>query len=249
MSARHLRALVAEDEAPARESLTAWLAETPGIEVVGVAVDGPSAVTLADERRPDLMFLDVRLPELSGLEVARRIRHPAELVFTTAFDRFAVAAFEIGALDYLVKPFGRERLAAAIDRVRRRLGEPASAVAAGERARSSLAPGPLTRLFARQGDRIVPIAIEGVRRIQARGDYAEVYAAEGEFLVAVTLAELATRLDPARFRQVHRSHIVNLDAVQHLKPHDERRLAITLRDGTVIIASRAASEDLRRLAR
>jgi len=88
-----------------------------------------------------------------------------------------------------------------------------------------------------------------VRRIQARGDYAEVHAAEGEFLVNVTLGELASRLDPSRFRQVHRSHIVNLDAVQHLRPHDERRLAITLRDGTVIVASRAASEDLRRLAR
>ncbi|MGH9366173.1 MAG: LytR/AlgR family response regulator transcription factor [Thermoanaerobaculia bacterium] len=244
---RRMRALIAEDEAPARESLAAWLAETPGIEVVGVAVDGRSALALADEQRPDLMFLDVRLPELSGLEVARRIRHPAEIVFTTAYDRFAVAAFEIGALDYLVKPFGRERLAAAIERVRRRLGEPA--VQAGERARSSLAPGPLSRLFARQGDRIVPIAIEGVRRIQARGDYAEVHAAEGEFLVNVTLAELAARLDPARFRQVHRSHIVNLDAVQHLRPHDGRRLAITLRDGTVIVASRSASENLRRLAR
>jgi two-component system LytT family response regulator len=244
-----MRALIAEDEAPARESLTAWLAETPGIEVVGIAADGRSALELADERRPDLMFLDVRLPELSGLEVARLIRHPAELVFTTAYDRFAVAAFEIGALDYLVKPFGRERLAAAIDRVRRRLGEPVSAVQAGERARSSLAPGPLARLFARQGDRIVPIAIEGVRRIQARGDYAEIYAAEGEFLVNVTLVELAARLDPVRFRQVHRSHIVNLDAVQHLRPYDERRLAITLKDGTIIVASRAASEDLRRLVR
>ncbi|HEY2940053.1 MAG TPA: LytTR family DNA-binding domain-containing protein [Gaiellaceae bacterium] len=247
MSARRLRALIAEDEAPARENLVAWLAEEPGIEVVGVAVDGRSALALAEEKRPDLVFLDVRLPELSGLEVARRIRHPAELVFTTAYDRYAVAAFEIGALDYLVKPFGRARLAAAIDRVRRRLGEPS--VQASERARSSLAPGPLTRLFARQGDRIVPIAIEGIRRIQARGDYAEVHAAEGEFLVNVTLAELAARLDQARFRQVHRSHIVNLDAVQHLRPHDDRRLAITLKDGTVIVASRAASEDLRRLAR
>jgi len=244
---RTLRAVIAEDEAPARESLVAWLAEDEGIELVGVAVDGKTALAMADEHRPDLMFLDVRLPELSGLEVARRIRHPAELVFTTAYDRFAVAAFEIGALDYLVKPFGRERLAAAVERVRRRVGSPA--VEAGERARSSLTPGPLTRLFARRGDRIVPIAVEGIRRVQARGDYAEVHAAEGEFLVNVTLAELAARLDPARFRQVHRSHIVNLDEVKELKPHDERRLAIALKDGTVIVASRAASEDLRKLVR
>ena len=247
MSAATLRALVAEDEAPARESLVAWLAETPGIEVVAVAIDGQSALALAGERRPDLLFLDIRLPELSGLEVARRLRHPAELVFTTAYDRFAVAAFELGALDYLVKPFGRERLAAAVERVRRRAGGPAAD--AGERARASLAPGPLQRLFARSGDRIVPIPADGIRRVQARGDYAEIHAAEGEFLVQVPLAELAARLDPARFRQVHRSHIVNLDQVKELKPYDERRLAISLKDGTVIVASRAASEELRRMAR
>ncbi|MFY9551769.1 MAG: LytTR family DNA-binding domain-containing protein [Thermoanaerobaculia bacterium] len=247
MTELRVRALIAEDEAPASDTLRDYLAQAPWIEVVAEAVDGLSAVALADERKPDLLFLDVRLPELSGLDVARRIRHPAEIIFTTAYDRFAVAAFEIGALDYLVKPFGRERLAAAVERVRARLGQ--TSVHAGERVRNSLGPGPLSRLFARQGERIVPIAVDGVRRIQARGDYAEVHGAEGVFLLHVTLAELAARLDSAKFRQVHRSHIVNLDAVLHLRPYDERRLAITLRDGTVVVASRAASEELRRLAR
>jgi two-component system LytT family response regulator len=242
-----IRALIAEDETPARDSLREYLAQTRGVEVVAEAVDGRSALALADELRPDLLFLDVRLPELTGLEVARRIRHPAEIIFTTAYDRFAVAAFEIGALDYIVKPFGRERLAAAVARVRGRLGQ--TVVHAGERVRSSLSEGPLTRLFARQGDRIVPIAVDAIRRIQAQGDYAEVHAGEGVFLLHVTLAELAARLDPARFLQVHRSHIVNLDAVRHLRPHDDRRLAVTLQDGTVVVASRAGSEELRRLAR
>ena len=247
MTELRVRALIAEDEAPARDTLRDYLARAPWIEVVAEAVDGVSAVALADERKPDLLFLDVRLPELSGLDVARRIRHPAEIIFTTAYDRFAVAAFEIGALDYLVKPFGRERLAAAVERVRARLGQ--TSVHAGERVRNSLGPGPLSRLFARQGERIVPIAVGGVRRIQARGDYTEVHGAEGVFLLHVTLAELAARLDSAKFRQVHRSHIVNLDAILHLKPYDDRRLAVTLRDGTVVVASRAASEELRRLAR
>lgn len=246
-TARRVRALIAEDEAPARDSLREYLADTPWIEIVGEAVDGRSALAIVDERKPDLLFLDVRLPELSGLDVARQIRHPAEIVFTTAYDRYAVAAFEIGALDYLVKPFGYERLASAMERVRARLGQ--SGVSSADRVRSSLAAGPLVRLFARQGDRIVPIASGSIRRIQARGDYAEVHCAEGEFLLRVSLAELAARLDPGQFLQVHRSHIVNLDAVLHLRPYDERRLAITLRDGTVVVASRAASEDLRRLAR
>jgi two-component system LytT family response regulator len=242
-----VRALIAEDEGTARESLREYLGEMPWIEVVAEAGDGRSALALADEHRPELLFLDVRLPELSGLEVARRITHPAEIVFTTAYDRFAVAAFEIGALDYLVKPFGRERLAAAAERVRVRLQH--AAIPAGERVRSSLAPGPVERLFARQGERIVPIPVESIRRVQAQGDYAEVHAGEGTYLLRVTLAELAVRLDSRRFRQVHRAHIVNLDAVREMRPYDERRLAITLKDGSVIVASRAASEELRRLAR
>jgi two-component system LytT family response regulator len=132
-----------------------------------------------------------------------------------------------------------------VARVRARIGQ--TAVHAGERVRSSLSEGPLTRLFARHGDRIVPIAVDAIRRIQAQGDYAEVHAGEGVFLLHVTLAELAARLDPARFLQVHRSHIVNLDAVRHLKPYDDRRLAVTLQDGAVVVASRAGSEELRRL--
>ena len=248
MNAPRIRALIAEDEAPARESLREYLAATPWIEVVGRGGGRHARRSRwPTSTRPDLLFLDVRLPELSGLEVARRMRHPAEIVFTTAYDRFAVAAFEIGAIDYLVKPFGRERLAAAVARVRARLG------AGGGRRRR---PRPQ---LARAGPARAPLRPprrphrsdrgEGIRRIQAQGDYAEVHAAEGVFLLHVTLAELAARLDPARFRQVHRSHIVNLDAVEHLRPYDDRRLAITLQDGTVVVASRAASEELRRLAR
>ncbi len=195
MNELRVRALIAEDEAPARESLRAYLAAAPWVEVVAEAVDGRSALALAEEHRPDLLFLDVRLPELSGLEVARQIRHPAEIIFTTAYDRFAVAAFEIGALDYLVKPFGQERLAAALARLRARMEQSPAPSSAGDRARSSLSSGPLTRLFVRHGDRIVPIPVEGIRRIQAQGDYAEVHAAEGVFLMHVTLSELAARLD------------------------------------------------------
>ena len=242
------RALVAEDEPHARESLTAELRAAGWIDVVAVTGNGREALALAEREQPDILFLDVRLPEVSGLDVARRFAGSAALVFTTAYDRFAVAAFELGALDYLLKPFGRERLGAALERLRRRVGlveEPLPA----ERARFALDETPIRRLFARSGDRIVPIAAEGIRRLEAKGDYVEVQAEAGTFLMQVSLTELVGRLDPEHFVRIHRSHAVRWEWVAELRRYDDRRLVVKLRDGQQIVASRAASETLRRLAR
>ena len=244
---RTVRALVVEDEAVARQNLREYLQDVDWVRLVGEAADGKEAVRLASTLKPDLLFLDVRLPEMSGLEVARCVGSAAEIVFTTAYDRFAIAAFEIGAIDYLVKPFGRERFAATLERVKARHGQPADPAA--ERAQSALSEEPLTRLYARQGDRIVPIPVASIVRIQAQGDYAEVHAASGVHLLHISLSELLERLDANRFRRVHRSHVVNLDAVQHLRAHEDRRLRIVLRNGSEVVASRAASEELRKLAR
>jgi two-component system LytT family response regulator len=244
-----VRTLVVEDEPEARRMLRDFLADAPWVEVVGEAVNGRDAVAAIDGLEPTLVMLDVRLPEMSGLEVLQTIRHQPEVVFASAYDQYAVAAFELGALDYLVKPFGRERFRRMLDRVRRRLSANPEGPSSPERARTALGPSPLRRLFARLGDKIVPIPASGIVRIQAQGDYAEVHAPGGPYLLHVTLSELASRLDAERFVQVHRSHIVNLDAMKLLRPHDERRLVIVLSNGEEIIASRAASEALRKQAR
>jgi two-component system, LytTR family, response regulator len=242
---RKVRALIAEDEPHARRSLVEYLADADWVELVGEAADGRQAVALVDELEPQLLFLDVRMPELTGLEVVQRIRHVPEIVFTTAYDRFAVAAFELGALDYLLKPFGRERFTVMLERARLRLGAAADA----ERARQALGGQPLRRVFARTGDRAVPIPVDSIVHVQACGDYSEVHCGAQKFLLHVSLGDLLGRLDPERFCRVHRSHVVNIDAVAYLRDYGDRRLLVGLRDGTEIVASRAASQDLRRLVR
>jgi two-component system LytT family response regulator len=238
--------VVAEDEAPARRNLLDWLAAVDGIDVVGEAADGPSAVQVVDAAKPDVLFLDIRLPVLSGLEVARHLTHEPLIVFTTAWDRYAVAAFELGAVDYLLKPFGPARLAAALERARGRLdvGTPSSAARAAAAARD-----PIERLYARVGERIIPVPVDTIIRIEAAGDYADIVTPAGRHLVHVSLADLVTRLDAGRFVRVHRSHIVNLAAVRELAPHDDRRLRIVLSDGSVVVASRSLSGELRRRVR
>jgi two-component system LytT family response regulator len=160
-----------------------------------------------------------------------------------------IAAFELGALDYLVKPFGRERLLRALERVRAHLGDRPETPGSVERALATTEPPPLARLFARQGERIVPIPTLQILRIEAKGDYAEVHTARGAYLLHITMRELLRILDPRRFEAVHRSHIVNLDAVEHMRSVDDRRLQLTLRDGSTVVASRGASERLRRQVR
>lgn len=251
-----IRALIAEDEPLGRRTLRDFLAGVEGIECVGEAENGTEAVRLIDTLRPDLVFLDVKMPGLTGLQVIQKIRHRPAIVFTTAYDRYAVSAFELEAVDYLVKPFGRNRFLATLDRVRRRLTE--NAAGAGGRAGApgadaatangipaGIAATPLRRLFAKSGDRIVPIPLAEIVRFEAAEDYVSVHAAGRVSLISVTLNELESHLDPERFQRVHRAHIINLDHVEQIRPFDERRLTIILKDGSRIVASRTASQRLR----
>lgn len=243
------RAVIVEDEPLARRSLRDHLATVSWIDVVGEAADGATALRLLDELRPDILFLDVRLPELSGVEILRRMAGDPAIVFTTAYEQFAVSAFELGAVDYLVKPFGRERFLRAMDRMATVLERDEERRSTAERARSTLREGTIDRLFVRSGDRIVPVAAAGILRAEAAGDYVEIHTGSGSHLLRITLEELELRLDSSRFLRVHRSHLVNLDHVTSMTGHEDRRLRIRLADGSIIVASRVASARLRDEAR
>lgn len=228
-----VRALIAEDEELAREALRRLIGEVEWVELVGEAADGRTAVERIDHLQPDLLFLDVKLPELSGLEVLQRVERRPLVVFTTAYEQFAVRAFEVEALDYLVKPFGARRFHETMERVRRRL--------------ETAPPNALMRLFARAaGGNIVPVPIREVTHFQAEGDYVRAFLPRASHLIYVTLSELETRLDAA-FVRVHRSHIVNVGSIARIERRDDRRVTVVLRDGKEIVASRAGSAALRRV--
>jgi len=239
--------IIVEDEPLARKTLREMLAEADWLEVIGEAADGLSAVELINEEKPDLVFLDVNLPELSGLDVLKRLTHEPAVIFTTAHDRHAIAAFELAALDYLLKPFGRARLQLALDRAREAFEkkEPRPAIADVRSALGAPAGAPLDRILIRDGGRIVPVAVREIERIEADGDYAAVRARGKTLLVNLPLGDFEAKLDSAHFVRVHRSHIVNLDFVEAIEPVDNSQLLVRMKDGTKITASRTASKRLR----
>jgi two-component system LytT family response regulator len=192
--------------------------------------------------------LDIRLPGLSGIEVLVRVRHVPAVIFTTAHDQFAVTAFELAALDYLLKPFGRERFGRALERARPLLERRAGA-AMTERARDALSQGPVPRLFVREAGRIVPIRVGAIEWLQACDDCVIVHTGTRRFTINLPLSDLERRLDSQVFVRVHRSHVVNLDHVASWAPYDGSRFQITLRSGATLMASRQRSRVLRDLGR
>ena len=218
------------------------------VDVIGEAADGESAVTAINTMRPELVFLDVQMPGLIGTEVLRRLEGSPFVIFTTAFSEHAVTAFELGAVDYLLKPFGPTRLAAAMERVRSAIGEP-STVEAAERLSGALGGGPISRLFVRVGGTLVPLPVERVSRFEADGDYVIAHSGSARHMLHLSMTRLESRLDSRRFVRVHRTHIVNLDHVRAFKRDPSGNLEAELLDGARVPVSRARAQEIRSLGR
>lgn len=241
-----VRVVIADDEPIARAGLRRLLEAVDWITVVGEAPHGRGAIEQIDRLLPDLVFLDIQMPALLGTEVPARLTHQPFIVFTTAYAEHAVTAFELGAVDYLLKPFGAMRLAAALERVRAALGERAE-VAPFDRLGEALASGPVTRLFVRNGTAIAPVAVVSVLWFEADGDYVIAHTERTRHVLTLPLARLEARLDPRRFTRVHRAHIVNLDHVTAFRRHGKGGMTAELRDGTQLAVSRARAQELRKL--
>jgi two-component system, LytTR family, response regulator len=243
------KVLICEDEPLARETLRDFIAATPELLLIGEASNGAQALKLIRALQPDLVFMDIQMPELTGLEVVRQLDAVPPLIFTTAYDQHAVTAFELNAVDYLLKPFSQERFQAAVQRA---LADVAPSAQRQHAAQSALGAGdnsgPLARILVRDRGRIFPIAVADIEHLRSDQKYTQITAKGGSYLVRMALTELEARLDASRFLRVHRSAIVNLDFVESMKADEQSQLLIAMRDGTELLANREASKQLRDLS-
>ncbi|MEO7085985.1 MAG: LytTR family DNA-binding domain-containing protein [Gemmatimonadaceae bacterium] len=251
--ATKIRAVIVDDEELGRDRIQALLEQQPDIELVGICADGPSAVETIDRVKPDLVFLDVQMPGMDGFEVVEQLEDsaPPAVVFVTAHDGHALKAFEIHALDFLLKPFDQTRFEKALDRARAQIGkkdatrEPVidSRIASlleelrDERRYSE-------RLIVKSSGRVFFIRTDEIDWVEASGNYVKIHAKADAHLLRESMKNMEAKLDPKIFVRIHRSAIVNIDRIKELEPWFHGEYIVIMRDGTRLTASRVFSDRL-----
>ena len=240
MTGSKLRVIVVDDEPPARALLRDYLSVYDDVEMVAECANGFEAVKEVGERKPDIVFLDIQMPKLDGFEVLQLLDPGPSIVFVTAYDEHALRAFEVNAVDYLLKPYGRERLKEALTRVRERRG--AGAVPPPSPAKLAAAARPpgafAERVLVKDGALVTVIPVDRIDWIEAQDDYVAIHAEGKSHLKTQTLSELAESLDPVRFVRVHRSHVVNVERIARIEPYAKDSRVAILKDGREIPVSR-----------
>jgi two-component system LytT family response regulator len=256
-SDKKIRAVIVDDEELARQVLREFVTMHPEIEIAAECANGFEAVKSVAELQPDLVFLDVQMPKLDGFEVLELIGTGAAVVFVTAHDNYAIRAFEVHAVDYLLKPFGVDRFEAALKRAKERLGgKPANPGNSAQDARRAPAPSDLAaaarptaeyvdRIPVRDGTRVFIIPAAKLDYAEAQDDYVAICSEGKKHLKQQTISSLEGALDPSRFLRIHRSYIVNLERVVRIEPYGKDSHVAVLHNGTQLPVSRAGYARLR----
>jgi two-component system LytT family response regulator len=240
-----MRVIIVDDEQLARGVLREYLGAHADIDIVGECANGFEAVKAIAELQPDLVFLDIQMPKLNGFEVLELAGSATRYIFVTAFEQYAVKAFEVHAVDYLLKPFSQQRLDVALAHARvTPVAAPALDAVLQEAARRN---GPLERILIRDGAKVHVIAAADIDFIEAQDDYVQISAAGKAWLKNQRLAELEAQLDAGRFVRIHRSYIVNLERMSRIEPAGKDSHAAVLQDGRRIPISRSGYQKLRAL--
>jgi two-component system, LytTR family, response regulator len=245
--ATRLRVAIVDDETLARAVMREYLSSMPDVEIVAECANGFEAVKVVAEQHPDLLFLDVQMPKLDGFEVLELVGRDVAVVFVTAYDQYAIRAFEVHAVDYLLKPVSADRLHAALDRVRARLAAHEGPPAATALARTARPGAFLERVLVRDGEKVHVVPVSRVDYFEAQGDAVVLRVGSEKLRKATTLNDLERDLDPGRFLRVHRSYVLNLDRLAGLELYAKDSRVAILKDGTRLPVSRPGYARLRDL--
>ncbi len=240
-------AIIIEDEEPARDLLKAYLQSHNEIELVAECENGFDGVKAIAEYRPDLIFLDIQMPKLTGFEMLELLDEYPEIIFTTAYDEFALRAFELNAVDYLMKPFSKARFDNALEKVFTRLKNKLQQNTSVEKLKEQVqeTSGPQERFFVKTGSRIDVIPVEDIIHVEAQDDYVELHTAKGRFLKKETMNRLELQLPPEKFIRVHRSHIIRVDQMEKLEKYGKESYMVILKNGAKVLVSKSRIKSLK----
>lgn len=242
--------MIVEDERPARDLLRTYLEEFSELEIVGEYDNGFDGLKAINELLPDAIFLDVQMPKLTGFEMLEVMEHHPEVIFTTAYDQFAIRAFERNAVDYLLKPFSRDRFRGAISKLKSRLeSQPDEGVEESsiEKIRQHLVQSDekLHRVVIKKSGKIHVISTRDINYLEAQDDYVMIYTNEGRFLKQQTMKYFEEHLDTQQFVRVHRSYIANITCIERIEPYEKSNFILILKDGNKVPVSRSGMQVLR----
>lgn len=240
-------AIIIEDEEPARNLLKAYLQSHDEIELVAECENGFDGIKAIAEYRPDLIFLDIQMPKLTGFEMLELLDEYPEIIFTTAYDEFALRAFELNAVDYLMKPFSKARFDNALEKVFARLRSKLQQNTNVEKLKEQVqeTSGPQERFFVKTGSRIDVIPVEDIIHVEAQDDYVELHTTKGRFLKKETMNRLELQLPPKKFIRVHRSHIIRLDQMEKLEKYGKESYMVILKNGAKVLVSKSRIKSLK----
>ncbi|PIQ33598.1 MAG: DNA-binding response regulator [Bacteroidetes bacterium CG18_big_fil_WC_8_21_14_2_50_41_14] len=243
-----LRTLIIEDEEPARDLVKAYLKDNEHIELIGECADGFTGVKTINETKPDLVFLDIQMPKLTGFEMLELLDEMPEIVFTTAYDQFAIKAFELSAVDYLMKPFSKARFNEAIEKVLYRVQNKQPGAAKLQQLSQQAKETSTTkveRLFVKTGNKIDVIPVDTIIRVEAQDDYVEIHNEKGKFLKYDTMNFLEKCLPEDIFVRVHRSHIININLIEKMEKYGKDSYLIIMKDKSKVNVSKSRVKELK----
>lgn len=247
-----LRAILVDDEELARQVLREYLQKFSDVAIAAECANGFEAVKAISELKPDIVFLDIQMPKLDGFEVLELIDSPVAVIFVTAYDQYAMRAFEAHAVDYLLKPFNEARMKAAVDRARERVAQAASkppiALNAADLAQAARPPDQkLERIVVKDGTKVHILPVQKLDYVEAQDDYIGLHSEKRTYLKQQTISGIEGQLDPKRFVRIHRSYIVNIERISRIEPYTKDSRVAVLGDGTQLPVSRSGHGKLKTL--